>query len=114
MHRPGGVDGIDAAGGGSAGGGVAIAYSNTADELLVTWVDNRNIGQGEQDIFARVLGFGTACPADLDGNGSVGFGDILAILSAWGNAGGPEDLDGSGTVDFGDLLVVLSAWGPCP
>ena len=43
----------------------------------------------------------------------VGFGDILAILSAWGNKGGPEDLDGSGTVDFGDLLVVLSAWGPC-
>ncbi len=23
------------------------------------------------------------------------------------------DLDGSGTVDFGDLLVVLGAWGRC-
>lgn len=99
---------------GSAAGGVAIAYGSAVNEVLATWVDNRNIGQGEQDIFARVLGFGTACPADLDGNGSVDFGDILAILSAWGNAGGPEDLDGSGTVDFGDLLVVLSEWGPCP
>ena len=39
--------------------------------------------------------------------------DVLAVLSAWGNAGGPEDLDGSGFVDFGDLLVVLSSWGPC-
>ncbi len=53
------------------------------------------------------------CPADLDDSGDVGFGDILAILSAWGNKGGPEDLDGSGVVDFGDLLIVLSSWGPC-
>ena len=54
------------------------------------------------------------CREDLDGSGAVDFGDILAILSAWGSPGGPEDLDGSGTVDFADLLVVLSAWGPCP
>ncbi len=53
-------------------------------------------------------------PADLDDSGAVDFGDILAILSAWGNKGGPEDLDGSGTVDFGDILIVLAAWGPCP
>ncbi len=53
------------------------------------------------------------CPEDLDGSGDVGFGDILAILSAWGNKGGPEDLDGNGVVDFGDLLIVLAAWGPC-
>ncbi len=53
------------------------------------------------------------CPADLTGDGAVGFDDVLAILSAWGGTGGPEDLDGSGAVDFGDLLVVLGAWGPC-
>ncbi len=53
------------------------------------------------------------CPADLDGSGSVDFGDILAIHSAWGNKGGPEDLDGSGFVDIGDILAVLAAWGPC-
>ncbi len=39
--------------------------------------------------------------------------DILRVLDAWGNKGGPEDLDGSGTVDFADLLIVLAAWGPC-
>ncbi len=54
------------------------------------------------------------CPSDIDGSGAVDFGDIVAILAAWGNAGGPEDLDGSGSVDFGDLLRVLGAWGPCP
>ncbi len=53
------------------------------------------------------------CVGDVDGSGMVDFGDILAILAAWGNMGGPEDLDGSGVVDFGDLLIVLAAWGPC-
>ena len=54
-----------------------------------------------------------ACVADLDGDGSVGFSDVLAVLATWGRKGGPEDLDGSGVVDFGDLLIVLAEWGPC-
>ena len=54
------------------------------------------------------------CPADIDDSGVVDFADLLAVLAAWGNKGGPEDLDGNGVVDFGDLLIVLAAWGPCP
>lgn len=55
------------------------------------------------------------CPGDLDGSGDVGFGDLLEVLSAWGDC--PDcaaDLDGSGDVGFSDLLELLSAWGPCP
>lgn len=56
-----------------------------------------------------------ACRADLDGDGVVAFGDVLAILAAWGPCDGcPEDLDGDGVVAFGDVLVVLGAWGGCP
>lgn len=55
------------------------------------------------------------CPADIDGSGAVDFGDILAILSAWGDCPDcPEDLSGNGSVDFADVLVVLGAWGACP
>ena len=53
------------------------------------------------------------CPADLDGNGDVGFGDVLMVLNAWGQNGVPEDLDGGG-VGFSDVLFILNAWGPCP
>lgn len=54
------------------------------------------------------------CPGDLDGDGDVGFNDVLDLLSAWGPcAGCAADIDGSGTVDFSDLLTLLSAWGPC-
>ncbi len=81
------------------------------------------IGQADTGVatgggFTLAGGFWSApsaqsCPADLDDSGAVDFADILAILAAWGNAGGPEDLDDSGTVDFGDLLVVLAEWGLC-
>ena len=60
-------------------------------------------------------GGAAACPADVDGSGSVEFTDLLSVLANWGAcAACPEDFDQSGSVDFNDLLVVLAAWGPCP
>ena len=54
------------------------------------------------------------CPADLDENGSVGVGDILALIDLWGAAGGSADIDGNGIVGVGDLLALIDAWGVCP
>lgn len=55
-----------------------------------------------------------ACPADLDGDGSVGASDLLALLAAWGpNPDHPADLDGDGSVGASDLLALLANWGPC-
>ena len=54
------------------------------------------------------------CPTDLNGDGDVGFSDVVQVLSGWGVcAACPEDLTGEGTVDFADLLEVLSSFGPC-
>lgn len=65
-----------------------------------------------------------SCPPDIDGDGEVGFGDVLAVLAEWGPCvpcpptcaaditGGPEGPDCA--VDFIDLLSVLSNWGACP
>ncbi len=54
------------------------------------------------------------CPADLNGDGSVGILDLLALLAAWGtDPGGPPDLDSDGTVGILDLLALLANWGPC-
>ena len=55
------------------------------------------------------------CPADLDGDGSVGVKDLLILLGVWGPCKGcPADFDGSGDVGVKDLLILLGAWGPCP
>ncbi|MHC5114893.1 MAG: hypothetical protein ACYTGP_10755 [Planctomycetota bacterium] len=65
--------------------------------------------------FWGIMGPPAPCPGDVDGSGEVGFGDVLAIISAWGPcASCPEDLNGSGAVDFADILIVIGAWGACP
>ncbi len=43
------------------------------------------------------------CPWDLDGSGTVGIADLLALLAAWGDPWGIKD-----------LLAILGNWGPCP
>ena len=50
-------------------------------------------------------------PADIDGDGIVGFADLILLLAAWGPCSGcPEDIDGDGRVGFSDLLLVLANW----
>ena len=40
-------------------------------------------------------------------------GGLLIVLNAWGaGPGHPADLSGDGVVGFDDLLIVLSAWTP--
>jgi hypothetical protein len=63
--------------------------------------------------FALVVS-GLACRADIDGDGTIGVLDLLAVLGAWGQPGGPADVNRDGTVDVLDLLEVLASWGPCP
>ena len=55
-----------------------------------------------------------ACPGDVDGDGQVAFGDLLATLSVWGPCiDCPEDFDGDDAVTFDDLIGLLSVWGDC-
>jgi len=53
------------------------------------------------------------CDGDLDDSGTVAFGDLLILLSTWGQSGVAADFDGGG-VGFSDLLILLAAWGDCP
>lgn len=61
------------------------------------------------------------CAEDIDGDGSIGFNDLVALLGAYGSCDGdplydPEaDLDNDGCVGFSDLVTLLGAYGsPCP
>ncbi|MBL9118334.1 MAG: hypothetical protein JNL80_00285 [Phycisphaerae bacterium] len=71
-------------------------------------------GQGTAGLTLTVFGGPDCvnCPADLDGNGSVGAPDIALLLGAWG-APGAADLDQNGIVSSPDLAILLGAWGPC-
>jgi hypothetical protein len=61
------------------------------------------------------------CTGDADGNGTVTFADISAVLGNWGTGpavGGcltTSDVNADGTVNFGDITLVLSSFGNvCP
>ena len=56
-----------------------------------------------------------ACPADLNGDGTVDGADLTLLLADWGctGAGCIGDFNGSGEVNGADLTIILSAWGDC-
>ncbi|MCP3905783.1 MAG: hypothetical protein GY715_19320 [Planctomycetes bacterium] len=71
-------------------------------------LDGDGIGDACDDLV------GEPCPADIDGSGDVGFGDILAVIGSWGPCPGcPADVNDDGQAGFADILQIIAAWGPC-
>jgi len=87
----------------------------TSETFWIVFNDGRDEKEHEAAIawVEEHLAGGHACPADLDGDGTVGASDLATLLAAWAETGGPADLDGDGTVGAGDLTTLLAAWGPC-
>ena len=78
------------------------------DELLLFRESTFLMGGGlVADVLRRSVLVG-----DVNGDGQVGFADLLLILARWGEACGdcPEDLSGNGVVDFDDVLALLTNW----
>ena len=61
--------------------------------------------------YAGQTGSIDTCPVDLDGDGTVGIGEFLAVLGGWGTPDGDVTVDGNTDID--DFLAVLGNWGPC-
>ncbi|MEC9372711.1 MAG: hypothetical protein VYC34_02670 [Planctomycetota bacterium] len=57
---------------------------------------------------------GVACPADINGCGTVDAMDLGILLGSWGPGGGPADISGDGFVNAKDLATLLGSWGACP
>lgn len=75
---------------------------------------SRNIMPNDFDGDSTLFAFDTAIdPRDVDGDESLGLGDIVSLLAAWGPCSPslvcPADVDGDGAVDLEDLLLVLAA-----
>ena len=56
---------------------------------------------------------GVIMQIDLNGDGTVGAGDLSNLLATWGTApvGTPADFDRNGSVRAADLARLLEAWG---
>jgi predicted outer membrane repeat protein len=89
---------------------------NAGDNALVQagWTDidgESRIQNDTVDIGADERSAGSGVEGDVNGDGCVDDADLLAVLFAFGNTGGPEDLNGDGIVDDADLLLVLFNFG---
>ena len=54
-----------------------------------------------------------SCTGDINGDSIVDVTDLLEVVGAWGNTGGPADVNGDGIVNVADVLAVVEVWGPC-
>lgn len=48
-------------------------------------------------------------PGDANGDGSVDYRDLVAVVEHWGQADN-ADVDGSGTVGYDDIIFILDNW----
>jgi hypothetical protein len=70
------------------------------------------------ELDANQTGILDVCEAggDLNGDGTVGVEDLLAVILKWGACpGGPigcvSDTNGDGVIDVTDLVTVIANWG---
>jgi len=119
----------------TSNGQTGIADSGTAADVGTQSNPNGGFGFGCQDMAAavayRMMGSGGAgdpcdqpltglCPADVNGDGLVNVGDLLAILDNWGAVGDGTFRptgdcrplpNGDCAVNVSDLLGVIDEWG---
>lgn len=103
--RPGHNSGIDAIWTGDIDG-------DGLPELLSTAVGFGFTGLDAGRAFV-IAGTRLPCPADLTGDGRVGFRDLRALLRRLWH-GGDGDLNGDTVTDRRDLRIFLKDWGRCP
>jgi hypothetical protein len=89
---------------------------------LDLYLTGLELGPNDNFVTLRVSKGGILCLAnpvwlqhtifgDLDGDGSIGMGDLLEIIANWGDCNGClSDLDQNGTVSTSDLLALISLW----
>lgn len=97
-------------------GRTAVDLVDETDGLLLDHVLVHPRGKAGATFFASLVADaipgGLACPEDLDGDGSVGFSDLLELMTHWGTCGGCRaDLTGNRDVGWDDLLAILAKWG---
>jgi len=77
----------------------------------VVWTGEGTVFQSFAQEFCNTI---SDCPLDYDGNGTIGNGDILVLMSYYGQINPPIDPNNDGVVSVLDLLYMLVNVGDCP
>lgn len=70
---------------------------------------SKKTSESNQYALANIPAISQDCVGDI--NGSVKFEDLLTLLSSWHSENPAADLDGNGTLEWNNLLVLISGDG---
>jgi hypothetical protein len=95
-----------------------LGPSSKASRVTVEWPDGAQtiILDVDADRMLDIERSPCAGTSDLDGDGAIGFRDLVLLLSDWGPCSGhcPEDIDADRQVGALDLQGLIAVWGRCP
>ena len=85
-------------------------YEIQLTKIVMTASDGTSIAQDDPQTFKLIVEAGGGVKGDVDGNGTVGIGDIEAVLNimAGGDSNPAADVDGNGSVGVGDIEAILN------
>ncbi len=96
--------------GGAGGVGIDLAAAGLSSARFIRL--RHPVGAfGSPEVDAVVVIPPAPSPYDLDGSGTVDFGDVALVMLSMGETSGAMDVDGSGLVDFGDVAILLLEMG---
>lgn len=98
----------------SPGSLVTILSTNSDEDSVLDLQDNCLLKENVDQRDTNGDGYGNACDADLDNDGSIGFTDYIELFTVYGTANPDADFDGNGSVDFNDFLFLLTNYGGVP
>lgn len=95
--------------------GALLGLPPAASGVMAMAVADPDAAPGPADL-AELAAIHAFEPADLDRDGTVGFGDLLVMAAEYGRSGVnlPADLDGDGDVDDDDLAQLRRAYTFAP
>lgn len=115
-----------------ASGGAATQFTNRTPEItpslgglvvnqIVSFGEDANgemyiVDQGSGGTSGQVFKIVSACPADINGDGTINVLDLIDMLLQFGMVGcSPTDVNGDGTTNVLDLIELLLLFGTsCP
>jgi hypothetical protein len=91
-------------GAGTAADRPSMAENTSSGEIVVAWADDRNLGEGQQDIFAGRVQITSGDPGDFNGDGAKNILDFVAFQGAFVAQDPAADCDGNGAFNVLDFV----------
>ena len=103
-----GICGCDVADEDSDGDGIADCIDGCPNDILKTEPGNCGCGVPESDVFGDI-----DCDGDYDID-DIRFGMTTFGIEEAEEDTCPADVNGDGSIGFSDVLIILNDWGACP